>query len=92
MEYVFACVAFLLINIFYEGLVSFIGFLLFNCLTLGLVRVDPINEKNVFFPWHGFARDSNGQLLIKASTSELYSILLLVLGTALVIAYYKYGF
>ena len=49
MEYVFACVAFLLINIFYEGLVSFIGFLLFNCLTLGLVRVDPINEKNVFF-------------------------------------------
>ena len=89
MEYILAALVFIILNIFGEGLLSLIGYILFNCLTLGLVRIDSGNESGVSFPWHGFARNSSGQLVIKASKAELYSLLLLFLAAVVVIALYK---
>lgn len=63
-EFVTAAAAFVFITLFGEGLVAFLGYCVFSILTLGQVRLRGPADKDLKFPWHGFARGSNGRLVV----------------------------
>jgi hypothetical protein len=77
----------LVLMLFGEGLCLLIGYVIFGLVTLGSVKLEGAEHKGIKFPWHGFARTTEGPLVVQASTASLLGILVLLGVAALVIAW-----
>ncbi len=89
-EFLLWALAAVFLIFFGEGLAALLGYMVFATLTLGKVNLQGPKDQEVKFPWHGFARDGGGRLIVESQVASFVGILILLLG-ALAYAAWKSG-
>lgn len=87
-EIVVSIVGGVFLLIFGEAIANIFGLLVFAILTLGLVRVQGPEDRERVFPWHGFARNEAGRLVVQ---TEMAGGIGMIAGLAACVLLWRYG-
>lgn len=83
-------IAYLLATIFlwplWEAIGGIVGYALVTILSLGMVRGQGPEDK-LPFPWHGFARAPDGQIIVQSEVATIFGAIFLLLMIVLGIAW-----
>ncbi len=85
--FILSAVGLLLIVFLGEGIALFVGLIAFKVATLGLVRVQSVEESKLSFPWHGVSRDSKGRVIAQEQIATFIGVVLLIVGMLLFFAW-----
>ncbi|RRH79734.1 hypothetical protein EH244_31630 [Variovorax beijingensis] len=87
-EIVVSIVAGVFLLIFGEAIANIFGLLVFAILTLGFIRVQGPEDRERVFPWHGFARNEAGKLVVQ---TEMAGGIGMITGIAVCVFLWRYG-
>ncbi|MGJ7498637.1 hypothetical protein ACSFA8_26770 [Variovorax sp. RT4R15] len=65
LDFLLSAAGFVLLAFFGEGVMLFLGGLVFAVLTLGAVQFPGAQDQDLHFPWHGFARNRAGRFVVE---------------------------
>lgn len=72
---------------FGEAIGYILGLVVFGTFTLGQIRVQSETDKTLTFPWHGFARDQRGRLVVQMEVAGVIGMWTAIIGWFLFLAW-----